>query len=123
MCNCDGDRPDFFNEKTVTAKKQYKCCECRTPIVIGERYMRSSGKWDGDVCSFKTCLSCNEAKQKLGEIIDCVISFRELGECLSEYDFVVTNDEDDSIVMHPPFAIDKDGRFAVLEDVASGVAA
>lgn len=72
MSNCDvciggdgGDydgMPEFYVEKEVKARKQYKCMECKQPIPIGTVYHRASGKFDGLVFSDKTCLPCAEIR-------------------------------------------------------------
>ena len=65
MLNCDcscfidvGEYPEFYTDKVVTAKKQHKCYECGETISIGDKYQRCSGKWDGEVLTYKTCLGC-----------------------------------------------------------------
>ena len=58
-CSCDhGEYPEFYSEKIVKAKKEHKCCECREIIPKGQKYHRASGKWDGEMRSYKTCLPC-----------------------------------------------------------------
>lgn len=59
MCNLDYDRPDFYTATTHRARCIHKCEECRRLIQKGERYVRSSGKWEGRVDTFKHCLHCN----------------------------------------------------------------
>jgi hypothetical protein len=54
---------EFYNESTPRAAKPYLCCECRAAIGKGERYECVSGKWDGEVSTFRTCLSCAEIRK------------------------------------------------------------
>ena len=58
MCSIEGEPPEFFNRKTVTAKKPHKCDECARDILPGEEYTSAIGKWDGTVSTFKTCRHC-----------------------------------------------------------------
>lgn len=60
-----GDSPDFFDERIVRARKSHKCCECSDEIPVGVEYERVSGKWDGDVCSYRTCLACRDIRRNL----------------------------------------------------------
>lgn len=52
--------PSAFNETYRTARKEHRCCECRSTIRAGERYRYVSGVWDGQGCSFKQCGDCAE---------------------------------------------------------------
>jgi hypothetical protein len=59
----DGDNgPDFHATKTVTAKNTHQCVECRELIVPGQRYERTSGKWDGYMSTMRVCLVCAEIR-------------------------------------------------------------
>ncbi len=62
---CDYDEPSVCNTRVRTARKQHKCCECRWVIEPGDKYEYTSGVWDGEGMSFKTCLSCVEWKDAL----------------------------------------------------------
>jgi len=55
--------PDFFTETAPRARKTHRCCECHKEIAVGERYQRVSGKWDGDVQSFKICEPCRRIRE------------------------------------------------------------
>lgn len=55
------DAPSAFRQVTRTARKVHKCCECRRQIVVGEKYVYSSGIWSGDPSDFKQCALCNQA--------------------------------------------------------------
>lgn len=70
MSDCDlcvdacyyGDQAEFFDSAMVTARKSHKCMECGDTIANGDRYERVSGKWDGDVSTYKTCAACAEIR-------------------------------------------------------------
>lgn len=55
--DCD---TSFLRTKVSKARKVHRCCECSKLILKGELYERSSGKTDGDMWSFATCLICRE---------------------------------------------------------------
>lgn len=61
--NDDGDLPEFSTEAVVKARKPYACCECRGIIAIGQQHERVSGKWDGDIRTYRTCLLCREIRR------------------------------------------------------------
>lgn len=61
----EGDLPEFYDERWVVARKPHTCHECRRPIAIGQRYYRVTGKWDGDVNSFRICADCQDIQQSL----------------------------------------------------------
>lgn len=62
QCSCvyvgDTDGPEFFRMKNPIARVEHKCCECCRVIRIGERYEAVTGKWDGSLDAFATCLDC-----------------------------------------------------------------
>jgi hypothetical protein len=45
-------------EKSVTARKPHKCCECDAPIAVGERCDFATGLFDGCWTSDYRCWSC-----------------------------------------------------------------
>ncbi len=51
---------DFLTTKIRIARKVHHCCECAKLIQKGDKYERSSGKTDGDLWTFATCLICME---------------------------------------------------------------
>jgi len=55
----------FSSHQERTARKAHKCEHCRSPIAIGERYVRSSGLWEGEFYCWREHLDCNEAWNKL----------------------------------------------------------
>jgi hypothetical protein len=58
----DAEPCEFYNVKTVTARKSHKCCECFEDIPPMAKYEYSTGCWGGDFQVFKTCLSCKEIR-------------------------------------------------------------
>lgn len=58
----DGDRPEFYVESTPRARKEHKCCECGRTITVGEKHQAASGKWDGDISTYRTCAECVEIR-------------------------------------------------------------
>ncbi len=53
---------EFFDQKVVKAKKPHKCYECGEDIKVGDKYERTSGKWEGTMSVFCTCLLCKEIR-------------------------------------------------------------
>ena len=53
------DAPEFMNERTSRARKQHKCCECFGKIPAGTQYHAITGKWDGEVTTYRLHLTCN----------------------------------------------------------------
>jgi hypothetical protein len=49
---------EFWNVTTPIARRAYYCEECAQPIERGTKYVRMSGKWDGQVGTIKSCESC-----------------------------------------------------------------
>lgn len=55
---CDYDPPEFFWCRTPKARKEHKCGECGIKILKGEIYQVFTGKWDGNMDTYKSCLPC-----------------------------------------------------------------
>lgn len=64
------DMPSVFRQITRTARKEHKCCECRQPIKVGEKYIYSSGIWDGRAGDYRQCLICNEVSNAAASLMD-----------------------------------------------------
>ena len=62
----DAEMPEFFNAATVKARKDHKCHECYRVIPTGEQYFKLSGKWDGEMSTFKVCLDCEDVRRATG---------------------------------------------------------
>ena len=80
----DFDMPQAFQVQTRTAKKQHTCCECSQTISAGDKYEYSSGIWDGEPSSFKTCSSCAEIRQEYKATTGEGLPFKELGYYIRE---------------------------------------
>jgi hypothetical protein len=55
----DGDS-EFCRTEVRKARKTHACCECNKEIAKGEKYEHATGKSDGDMWAFDTCLICAE---------------------------------------------------------------
>ena len=62
-CYCDYDQPEWITVRKVkAARKPHKCSECRAIIPAGAAYEYVTGKWDGHVQTFRTCVLCKELR-------------------------------------------------------------
>lgn len=57
------ESPDFFKHAEPRARREHKCCECNRIIRQGSRYHRISGKWGGEVETFKICRWCESIRE------------------------------------------------------------
>lgn len=64
-CYDDCDPPEFYDCKTVKARKRHECCECLGVIEKGESHERYAGKWEGDIRTFRTCVLCIKAREAM----------------------------------------------------------
>lgn len=71
-CYCDYDMPEFCDVRIVRARKQHQCYECRRPILPGEQYEYTSGKWDGYMDCFKTCEDCRDLRKWVQNNVPCL---------------------------------------------------
>ena len=62
--DCDNP-PEFYDCKTVVARKAHKCCECLAEIEKGESHERYTGKWEGDIDTYRTCSLCLSARKAM----------------------------------------------------------
>lgn len=53
---------EFYTCENVKARKDHRCEECWRVIPKGEKYERTSMKFDGDVSTIKTCIQCAEIR-------------------------------------------------------------
>lgn len=79
----DGEMPSAFLQRNRKAIKKHRCCECCGDINKGDVYEYSSGVWDGQPDSFKTCLSCVTLRRDYKEKTGDDACFGELKECIS----------------------------------------
>ena len=68
------DMPAAFRQKERVARRDHECCECYGTIKAGTRYMYSSGVWDGQGSSFKTCLRCDAVRDD-GSVLARLVDF------------------------------------------------
>lgn len=55
----DGDdEAAFYNEKRRRARKPYVCHECHEVIEKGQIHQVATGKWDGEIRSYRFCDPC-----------------------------------------------------------------
>lgn len=55
------DIPDFYECCERKARKEHRCCECDAPILRGEKYVIASGKWSGEISTFRQHVLCADA--------------------------------------------------------------
>lgn len=87
MCSGSDNPPEFMDVTRPKARKQHRCCECGLPIPVGEVYIKSLGKWDGDFGQYVQHVACHELLQWISDQF-CggeMWSFGELRQELSEY--------------------------------------
>lgn len=71
-CYCEYEPSSVYVAKMHTARKQHKCDECCRIILVGERYERVFGVWDGEVDRYKTCPRCLALRNHAKENIKCL---------------------------------------------------
>lgn len=84
MCDCDSAAPAFFEEKIVKALKEFQCSECRQPILAGERYRKTIGKWDNEFNIYRCCQACLVLWTSLVEAGGECICYTTLHENIAE---------------------------------------
>lgn len=60
--------PEFFSSRWVVARKPHRCCECGGDIPKGEFHGYFSGKWDGDLNSYRQHIECEDACRWLRDV-------------------------------------------------------
>lgn len=58
--------PDFTFTTWRKARKVHECCECGNDIQVSTRYEFTSGAWDGNMSTYKTCSVCVELRKHFG---------------------------------------------------------
>ena len=76
LYSSDDGGPSFTVKTVRRAAKPHRCCECRENIPPGARYEHYTGKWGGEIDTFKTCLSCVEIRDHFSA--QCSIDPEEL---------------------------------------------
>lgn len=62
----EGEAARVFHSEWRTARKPYRCYECRETIPVGARYEHVSGLWD-EWKSYKFCLPCSEISTEFSD--------------------------------------------------------
>lgn len=81
MCECDGERPDIWSERTHVARKSYQCAECRQQIEPGDTYVRIFSVYDGTAETIINCERCNDLMAAFADVGYCWF----IGEFLEAY--------------------------------------
>jgi hypothetical protein len=68
-CSCELDYGDYgqvdiIENRTVKARKEHICTECKDIINIGDKYERTKYSFDGDFMTNKCCYACLEIRYK-----------------------------------------------------------
>jgi hypothetical protein len=65
-CSCiiaEGDGPAIIlSESYHNARKEHKCCECRKPILKGDKYYKEVAVFDSQLSTYKTCSDCKKVR-------------------------------------------------------------
>jgi hypothetical protein len=78
--------PVFYDATERVARKQYKCCECSAPILMGEKHLVCCGKWENKISTYRQHLNCAAACMMIRDEFndgECV-GFGELKEWWAE---------------------------------------
>lgn len=65
MCFDNNNYPDFYIKNIRKARNVHICLECNGNITPGDIYEEVRAKWDGEVDTIKTCLSCLIIREKI----------------------------------------------------------
>jgi len=80
---------EFYFDESVVARTNHKCSCCNCPIAKGEKYLKVSYKFDGEVKSEKMCDKCHQIKVEFDEDHDGGYSapssyFELINECINQ---------------------------------------
>ena len=95
-CLIDIDHGDneyeIVSDKMITAKRNFKCCECQDIIPAGQRHEYFAGRTDdGRMDKYHTCMVCRSIRMKF--VCDWIYS--ELFESISDgIEYAADNDYD-----------------------------
>lgn len=67
MCDSDATMASVYTETRPRARKEHRCVECRLPIPVGVRYVRTWGIWDGEASSYAQHIECRELLEFISE--------------------------------------------------------
>ncbi len=63
VSGCDADEMiDVICQETRKARKVTKCYECHEAIQVGQEHEYIFGKFEGEDCTYRTCLPCVEIR-------------------------------------------------------------
>lgn len=71
---CDWEGPAVFRHAEVVARKERPCVECNATILVGEKYFRYVGCWDGSWSGGSQHLLCRDACVWIRDVLN--------GECI-----------------------------------------
>ena len=79
--------PEVWRATVHVARKQHRCCECRVPILPGEKYTYCFGVWEGRKDIYKQHDLCATACEYVRDNIQSgnCIPFGSLKEWWGEY--------------------------------------
>ena len=82
ICVDSSDGPEAFKSVDPVAHKEHTCCECKRTILIGEKYRKESGIWEGRPNRYKTCPDCLSVRN---EFFCEGYMYQEMWEYVEEY--------------------------------------
>ena len=59
--------PEFYTQKSVKGRKDYRCCECGETIPMRTEHECVSGKWEGSMDTYRTCLACVALRNRIAD--------------------------------------------------------
>lgn len=89
MSWCDWEMPEFYSARWVVARKEHKCVECGAPVFKGEKHGYFTGKWDGELESYRQHIECEDACRYIRDHFqggEC-IAFGQLFEIWGDYSY------------------------------------
>jgi len=81
---CD-EHPKFYRISEPIARLVHRCDECWRPIMRAEQYVAYSGKWDGEVSTYRAHELCHLLASQVSVDDGCRI-YGALGEFIGEAD-------------------------------------
>ena len=108
---------EFATDKIVKARTSHKCDECNRTIEKGELYEKTTGKWEGEFYTYKTCSDC----LSLRKIFFCTWRYGELWNDFWE-DFCYWRDDDKSPYFYKLEALTPRARDIILEAIEDDIA-
>jgi len=75
--------PTFYLERKRKARVPHQCSECHQAILPKTEYISISGKWAGEISTYKQCLSCKEMSKHYRETEGCCVALGGLFEAIA----------------------------------------